>query len=188
MTETEAPYTAYPNPIWETPLTLENICSELCGLVNPLAFFTMEDASGKVLIKTSPRLATSSTTSFRLISKEFKWNIENYPWNDFNNPSLQTDLYKSRVIGKISSWKACFPYARSINLVARYDIRDADFIHLNEVSYILLQYSCGTYSDSIVSQEAFDKVPNLFYIDMRNCVKLHSYIPYFIQRGVRILV
>ena len=187
MTETEAPYTAYPNPVWDTVLTLENICSEKCSFVNPFVFFTMEDASGKVLIKTSPRLATSSSTSFRLISKEFKWNVENYPWDDYNNPSLRSDVYQSRVIGKISSWKACFPYARSINLAGRYDLTEADFAHLNEVLYMILIVSFGKYSDTIVSQAAFDSIPNLTFLDMRDSEKLHPYIPYFLRRGVRIL-
>lgn len=156
-------YTAYPDPVWDTPLTLENVCSELCCF-EILRFFTMDDASGKVVGPDG--LAKSSVTSLRLVSKEMKWNVENYPWNDLRKPYFLAWGLPSRIIGSLLSWKACFPYARSANLCLRRDLTDGDFqTHLREVSYLLMR-GCD---QETITDKAFRDMPYLVYIDMKYC-------------------
>jgi hypothetical protein len=169
MTHTTAMsvYTAYPNPVWETPLTLENICSELIYF-NVFDFFTMDDAAGKVI---EPNIygfdvVKSSVTSLRLVSKEMKWNVEHCPWNDLKKPYFRAWGLPSRVIGSLASWKACFPYACSVNLCLRRDLTDADFqTYLTEVSYLLMR-GCD---QETLTDKAFSNLPYLIYVDMKYC-------------------
>ena len=134
-------YTAYPNPVWETPLTLENICSELIHF-NVLVFFTMDDAAGKVI---EPNmygfdLVKSSVTSLRLISKEMNYNVANCPWNDLRKPYFRAWGLPSRIVGSLASWHASFPFARSANICLRRDLTDAEFqTYFTEVYYLLMR-------------------------------------------------
>jgi len=160
-------YTAYPNPVWDFTLTLENICSELCWFA-VLEFFTMDDAAGKVVEPNMYGFDTvkSSVTSLRLVSKEMKWNVENYPWNDLKKPYYLAWKLPSRVVGSLASWKACFPSARSVNLCLRRDLTDADFqTYLTEVSYILMR-GCD---QTTLTDKAFSNLPYVIYIDMKYC-------------------
>ena len=115
-------FTAYPTPVWESILTLENICSELCCF-HVLYFFTMDDAAGKVIGQDG--LAKSSVTSLRLVSKEMKSNVENYPWNDLRKPYFLAWDLPSRVIGSLKSWKECFHLRiMSISMLKSFNSRE----------------------------------------------------------------
>jgi len=156
-------YTAYPNPVWENPLDLVDITSERCCFYIFL-FFTMDDAAGKIVGRDG--LTKSSVTSLRLINKGMLENVENYPWNDLRNPYFRAWDLPSRVFGSLASWKACFPYARSVNLCLRGDLTDADFqAYLTEVSYILMR-GCN---QETITDKAFSNMPYLIYIDMKYC-------------------
>jgi len=156
-------YTAYPNPVWDFTLTLEHICSEMCCFY-PLKFFTMDDASGKSIEPNG--CVKSSVTSLRLVNKEMKLNVENYPWNDLYKPYYLAWDLPSRVLGSLQSWKICFPYARSVNLCLRRDLTDTDFqAYLTEVSYILMR-GCD---QETLTDKAFSNLPYLIYVDMKYC-------------------
>jgi len=165
-------------------LDLIDVCSERC-MFYILRFFTMDDAAGKVV--DANRNSRSSVTSLRLINKGMLENVANYPWHDIRTTCLDIEHAPSRVAGSIAKWKVCFPYARSINLTSHSNLTDKEFVHLSEVNYILLRHSCDAFMNSAVTQAAFEQIPNLLYLDMRNSPLLHSLIPYFLQRGITIL-
>jgi len=124
----------------------------------------MDDAAGKIVGRDG--LTKSSVTSLRLINKGMLENVENYPWNDLRNPYFRAWDLPSRVFGSLASWKACFPYARSVNLCLRGDLTDADFqAYLTEVSYILMR-GCN---QETITDKAFSNMPYLIYIDMKYC-------------------
>ena len=100
--------------------------------------------------------STTDILPCRLVCREFKDTIAEYPWKD-----IQTT-----VKGRTDLWKKCFPKAKAINLNQTYRralVRDEDISHLRGLSYINISY-CWHITD-----KAFEFLEDYKCIIMNNC-------------------
>jgi len=121
----------------------------------------------------------------RLVCREFKEIIANYPWNDINNV----------VKGNICRWRMCFPIAKAINLNARIrkiQVTNEDIIILRRIKYInitsqksitnaafqyLTEAKCIIMNGcDQITDEAFVNLPNLRRLEISYCYNISDSI------------
>jgi len=72
-----------------------------------------------------PMFTTAEATVLRLLCREFKDTVAEFPWEDD----------KTLIKGSVADWRACFPRARWANVsdrgagYCRVPVEDADFVH-----------------------------------------------------------
>ena len=72
------------------------------------------------------------TPQLRRASKACREAVAEHAWQDFDTEDFHTEWpYKrSRIRGRLSAWRRCFPKARTANMYGNRGVTDADFVHL----------------------------------------------------------
>ena len=74
-------------------------------------------------------LRQDEVLSLRAASRTCREAVAEHAWSDFD----ETFTTRSRIRGRLTSWRACFPLARAANLCLNNKLTDADFVHLRGV-------------------------------------------------------
>jgi len=128
---------------------------------------------------------TNNILPCRLVCREFKEIIENYPWNETNNV----------IKGNIYRWRMCFPMAKAINLNGmsrKIQVTNEDIRILSGIKYINITYQksitnsafqCLTDAKCIImngcdqiTDEAFINLPNLRRLEISYCYNISNNI------------
>ena len=84
--------------------------------------------------------------------------VMDFPWMD----------EKSHIKGSVRAWRAAFPVARSVNVSNRYDIVDADFVHIRGDARVRLHTVKMLYCRR-VTDAAFVHLRGIHTLDMWGC-------------------
>lgn len=104
---------------------------------------------------------TPEATVLRLVCKDFKAAVAEYPWYDM----------ETFILGNISSWRACFPKARAANVgnymfnpgSRKIPLKDADFVHFQGITELNMYYQSG------VTDKAFKNLMGIKKLNMGGC-------------------
>ena len=126
--------------------------------------------------------------SLRLVSKEMRYNIDNYPYKDkFRSGYVADEHGVSHIRGSAQLWRACFPTARSANLCRRSDLYFADFEALQGLWCIDVSQSMTLRDEHFVNfkgihtlymndcrqvtitDKAFESLAGIHTLELRHC-------------------
>ena len=98
----------------------------------------------------------------RAASRMCREAVAEHPWSDFDEQRL---FVKSRIRGRLSSWRACFPNARAANIYGNLTITDADFVHLRGIHTLNMSYCYQV----TISDAAFAHLRGIHTLDISYC-------------------
>ena len=110
-----------------------------------------------------------------------------HAWSDFDTHGLWVG--RSRISGSVAAWRACFPYARAVNICGNKNVTDADFVHFEGIHtlgmsgcnqatitdaafahlwglYALFMTACN---QSTITDAAFGHLRGIFTLDIAGC-------------------
>ena len=65
----------------------------------------------------------------RAASRACRDAVAEHAWGD----SDAVNGGRSRIVGSVAAWRACFPYARAVNICGNKNVTDADFMHFEGI-------------------------------------------------------
>ena len=84
--------------------------------------------------------------------------VMDFPWMD----------EKSHIKGSVRAWRAAFPVARALNVSQRYDIVDADFVHIRGDARVRL-HTVYMWECNRVTDAAFVHLRGIHTLEMWGC-------------------
>ena len=88
--------------------------------------------------------------------------VAEHAWSDFDE---EYPFDKSRIRGRLSSWRSCFPLARAANLHRNKSLAGPDFVHLRGVRKVNM-WGC---SQTTITDAAFAHVRGIHTLNMSGC-------------------
>jgi hypothetical protein len=128
-------------------------------------FFTPDSVLSHCYGALLPMFTTKEATTLRLLCKEFKTTVADFPWED----------HRTVIRGSVASWRACFPRARSAD-VSEWEhfcvkgrmnpVVDADFVHFVGLKWLRMWYCTG------ITDAAFIHLKGIHTLNMRGCYSI----------------
>ena len=100
--------------------------------------------------------------SLRAASRACREAVAEHPWSDFD---MQEPYVKSRIGGRLSLWRACFPNARAANISENKNVTDADFVQLRGIHKLNMS-DCYR---ATITDAAFAHLRGIHTLDMSHC-------------------
>jgi hypothetical protein len=103
-----------------------------------LGFFTMREAN-----------------VLRLVCSEMREAVAGAAWLDG----------KTKIEGSLAAWRACFPKARTANVLGHLDLEDSDFVHLKGIHTLNMAYC----DQAGITDAAFVHLKGIHTLSMSGC-------------------
>ena len=107
-------------------------------------------------------LRQSEVLGLRAASRTCREAVAEHAWSDFDGTYPYA---KSRIRGRVSSWRACFPLARAANLYGNKALTDADFVHFRGIQKLDMQ-GC---KQATITDAAFAQLRGIHTLNMSCC-------------------